>query len=258
MKARAKRWSARTRVLLGGIVVLAAAGAAVLVAQAGKPAAPEAAQATTRSASEAAPSQDPRAKGARAGNAEAGAAKTAARDQEQRQEGWTATLGQRREERLLQGIWWNREPIYTALSLSEAQRKKMDRRLADALESRRRAALEVRDTRAELDRALIAGEWKTADAAGERLSKAVATYSRQETRLKLAVISQLDASQRQTLAERYPAVLKRSWLLGMGRGSAERGAGRAEGRMGRRGTRRANPGTTPRGRGPGTSPGSGN
>ncbi len=232
MTAQERRWSVRSRVLLGGVLVLTAGGALVPAAHAGNPAGTDAAKSGT----------------AQAGTAAAGAEPSSG-DQDTRQKMWAADVEQRHEERLVQSIWWNREPISIALSLTEAQRKEMDRLLAGALESRRTAALDVRDAREEFDRALIAGKWKAAEGAGERLSRAVAAYSREESGLKLAVISQLDAAQRQTLADRYSAILKRPWLLGMGRRVAERGEGRVEGQMGRRGMRRPDgqAGDAPRG-----------
>lgn len=106
------------------------------------------------------------------------------------------------------GGWWNNPRIVEALTLTEAQRKKMDGHLDafhKALSGQGPGSL------SEFYTAVEEGKWDAAQSA----LKSVADHSTErimaQGTLKISVLRELDDAQRKTLNERYAKLIRQPW-----------------------------------------------
>ena len=129
--------------------------------------------------------------------------------------------------------WWNDPKLVEELTLSDAQRKKMDGYI-DAHRKQTREA--SRTTFAALNAALGEGDWDTAREVVKQLSEQAATPIRSLGELKISLISTLSDEQRKTLVEKHPRLINQ---LGLRRGRRQqpgpRGGPRGGPRTGMRG-----------------------
>lgn len=118
-----------------------------------------------------------------------------------------------RLERALTGIWWNRPRMIRALALDAEQRAAMDVVLRDSLPERRELQGRLRDAQRAFGRAAVAGERLAAGQALGELAEHTAGLQRFEGQLKLQVLGHMRAEQREQLAENFPALLQRPWIV---------------------------------------------
>lgn len=105
--------------------------------------------------------------------------------------------------------WWNSEELAGRLQLTEAQRKEMDQ-LWDTHQKAREATDKARRSLTErLSRAFADGDLEAARALTGKLETSLP--STENHRVKLQILSTLDATQLQTLRDAYPAVLEKPW-----------------------------------------------
>jgi len=110
----------------------------------------------------------------------------------------------------LEQMWWNDSLIVDDLGLSKAQRQQMDaayQRYWNTTEPLRREAVSQRPYL----QALEAGDWKAAKKASDEWLAASQKPIRAMIELKLAVLPLLTSKQRETVAEKYPRLIRRNW-----------------------------------------------
>jgi len=115
-------------------------------------------------------------------------------------------------------MWWNREQVAARLALSDEQRKAMDERFTTCIEQRREHTARYAQLRKAMGEALVAGDWKTAEARAQAADAELAAASSLETALVVEVMKVLSDSQRHQLVDAYPRLLQRPWLVGGFRG----------------------------------------
>lgn len=114
--------------------------------------------------------------------------------------------------------WWNEPSIVEALTLSEAQRKKMD----GYLETFRKTLQggEGAAARNAFTEALQAGEWKKARSELDEISAEASRPLRAHGQLKIDVLSTLSKEQLAKLVESYPRLISQPWVRMPRRGRA--------------------------------------
>jgi len=103
-------------------------------------------------------------------------------------------------------LWWNDKELVKSLSLTDAQRKKMDGYLAayrkNVPEERRRVAFHE---------ALAQGHWDEGRAEIEKLARAADASVRTRGNLKLEILSTLTKEQHKKLVDGYPRLVYKPW-----------------------------------------------
>jgi Spy/CpxP family protein refolding chaperone len=106
------------------------------------------------------------------------------------------------------GGWWNSPQVIEALTLTEAQRKKMDEHLASF---HKKVSGEGSQTASSFYEAVEAGKWDEARADLKSLSQQSTERIVAQGELKIEVLSELDADQRAKLKERYSRLIRQPW-----------------------------------------------
>ena len=123
-------------------------------------------------------------------------------------------------------LWWNDPLIVDELTLSRAQRRKMDRAYQDF----RRTAEPLRrqpTTQKPYLEALETGNWRAAKSESKKWLDAEQTPKRAMIDLKLEILPMLSADQRARLLEKYPRLIRRNWRPNPRWGRPARGGERA-------------------------------
>jgi len=109
--------------------------------------------------------------------------------------------------------WWNQPEVIAALHLKDEQRTKMDAQLASALETQRTIQQsQAAQMKAFVD-ALVKCDWDAARRAAASVRDDMEKLWMAQTNLKIDVLTQLDATQRQTLAAQYRQLLRQPSVL---------------------------------------------
>jgi Spy/CpxP family protein refolding chaperone len=104
--------------------------------------------------------------------------------------------------------WWNTPQLIEALTLTEAQRKKMDEHMASFHKT---SSGEGPQTLASFYAAVGAGKWDEARADLKALAERSSERIVAQGELKIAVLRELDAAQRDKLTERYSRLIRQPW-----------------------------------------------
>ncbi len=126
--------------------------------------------------------------------------------------------------------WWNEPSISSTLSVTDAQRKKMDAHLDAYLEAVRGG--DGPELMAAFQQALRAADWNKARVELARLVEQGGVPARAQGELKIRVLSELDAAQHKLLLEKYPRLIERPWMRPQPRGGGQGGQGRRPGGSG--------------------------
>jgi len=124
-----------------------------------------------------------------------------------------------RELVLIGRAWWNQPELVEALELTDAQRTKMNDSLTHSVESQRAAQPQQRQHQKTFEQALANGDWATARKEATALRDGLANTWAAQTALKIDVLSQLTAAQRQIVASRYPQLLRQPSVFGLPKAS---------------------------------------
>jgi Spy/CpxP family protein refolding chaperone len=103
-------------------------------------------------------------------------------------------------------VWWNSPGVIEQLSLTDAQRQKMD----GHLETFRRAEPDE-SPRAEFAEALASGKWREARELLKQLEARAVESIRSRGQLKIDVLAVLNDEQRKKLVERYRRLIDQPW-----------------------------------------------
>jgi len=116
----------------------------------------------------------------------------------------------------LKNIWWNQADTIKHLSLSQSQRSAMDAVFLKHRQNGRETSLARHEVRVAYITALESSNWKEAKVLAQRM--AVLTGNMDETRLleRTNVLELLNPKQIETIKEKYPLLLKRSWIKNKG------------------------------------------
>ncbi len=107
-------------------------------------------------------------------------------------------------------LWWNDPMIVDELSLSDDQRRKMDRAYRDFQRTVEPLKREPTTQRPYLE-ALEGGDWKAAKSESGKWLDATLAPKRAMIEMKLAILPLLSADQRARLLEKYPRLIRRNW-----------------------------------------------
>lgn len=128
-------------------------------------------------------------------------------------------------------IWWNMERFAEPLGLTEEQQTAFDGYLREYLETRRESGRAHQQARREMLDALLEDDWEAVDRLRERVESTAVTLASTELDFRLRIFRGLDKEQRAKMADEFPVLLRRSWILG-GLRPRERGGPRADRRRG--------------------------
>ena len=103
-------------------------------------------------------------------------------------------------------LWWNDKELVKSLSLTDAQRKKMDGYLAAY---RKNVPEETR--RVAFHEALAQGHWDEGRAEIEKLARAADASVRTRGNLKLKILSTLTKEQHKKVVDGYPRLVYKPW-----------------------------------------------
>jgi len=109
--------------------------------------------------------------------------------------------------------WWNQPELIAALHLKDEQRTKMDAQLANTLETQRTIQQSQAAQMKAFEDALVKGDWDAARRAAASVRDDMEKLWMAQTTLKIDVLTQLDATQRQTLAAQYRQLLRQPSVL---------------------------------------------
>jgi Spy/CpxP family protein refolding chaperone len=112
--------------------------------------------------------------------------------------------------------WWHEPQLIAALKLTDEQRSKMDKILAQRMEARGQLLGGYRAADAEFQKALARGDWSVARRHIGDMRERAAAEAESRANLRLEVFEVLSADQRRTLVEKYSNVVTRPWLPGYG------------------------------------------
>ena len=111
-----------------------------------------------------------------------------------------------------QNIWWNREKVIVALSLSKEQRQQMDQQLTDHLVARRERIAKLRTIRQAYVDELKKRDWEAARQSSAAVAETMAAISQGESNLTIEVLRQLEPEQLAKLNSEFPYILQRQWV----------------------------------------------
>ncbi len=119
-----------------------------------------------------------------------------------------------RQKNLLSRAWWNQPEITESLNLTDEQKQKMDAVLLASIQGQMKIQAQQTESRHQFEQALSGGDWSAAQKASEQSRQHAAEAWGKGDDLKIAVFRVLDDHQRQTLASKYPDLVRGSWRGG--------------------------------------------